>query len=82
MVDWFLRNHRRSTYFCILGMTLGSIVAVVVQAVDSMAGSPVEWTIIAGITVGIVAGLVIGYLISRVSSKYAEETIEGEHPAE
>ena len=82
VVDWFLRNHRRSTYFCILGMTLGSIVAVVVQAVDSMAESPVEWTMIAGIAVGIVAGLVIGYLISRVSSKYAEETMEGEHPAE
>ena len=32
VIDWFLANHRRSTYYCILGMTLGSVVAVVIQA--------------------------------------------------
>ena len=77
-IDWFLANHRRSTYYCILGMTLGSVVAVVIQALYAIGDSGVDAGLAAGIVIGIVAGLLIGYAITKVSSRYAEETIEGE----
>lgn len=82
VIDWFLTNHRRSTYYCILGMTLGSVVAVVVQALYEMSGTEVDAMMIVGIVVGIVVGLIIGYAISKVSSRYAEETIDGEVEAQ
>ena len=78
VVDWFIENHRRSTYYCILGMTLGSVVAVVIQALYAIGDSGVDAGLAAGIVIGIVAGLLIGYAITKVSSRYAEETIEGE----
>lgn len=82
VIDWFLANHRRSTYYCILGMTLGSVVAVVIQALYEMSGTEVDAMMIVGIVVGIVVGLIIGYAISKVSSRYAEETIGGEVEAQ
>lgn len=74
IVDYFMRNHRRSTYFCILGMTMGSIITVIVQALKGLEDST---TIMASV-VAIVIGFVFGYIISRVSSKYAQETIDSE----
>lgn len=74
IVDYFMRNHRRSTYFCILGMTVGSIITVIVQALKGLEDST---TIMASV-VAIVIGFVFGYIISRVSSKYAQETIDSE----
>ena len=71
-IDWFLANHRRSTYYCILGMTIGSIVTVAVQAFQGLDGT----TMIVGSVVGIVIGLAFGYLLRKVSVKYAKETIE------
>lgn len=74
VVDYFMRNHRRSTYFCILGMTVGSIITIIVQALKGLEDS----TTIMACVAAIVIGLVFGYIISRVSSKYARETIESE----
>lgn len=82
IIDWFLANHRRSTYYCILGMTLGSVVAVVIQALYEMSGTEVDAMMIVGIVVGIIVGLIIGYAISKVSSRYAEETIGREVEAQ
>ena len=81
-IDWFLANHRRSTYYCILGMTLGSVVAVVIQALYEMSGTDVDAMMIVGIVIGIIVGLIIGYAISKVSPRYAEETIGGEIEAQ
>lgn len=70
VVDHFMRNNRRSTYFCILGLTIGSIVTVLVQAFQSMDSSMIPAS-----AVGIVAGIVFGYAVSKISGRYAEETI-------
>lgn len=80
IVDWFMRNHRRSTYFCILGMTAGSVVTVAVQATQGMADVDAGVMIPASV-VGIVMGLALGYVLSRVSRKYAEDTVS-ETPAD
>ena len=72
IVDYFMRHNRRSTYYCILGMTIGSIVTVAVQAFQGLDGT----TMIVGSVVGIVIGLAFGYLLRKVSVKYAKETIE------
>lgn len=73
IVDYFFRTHRKSAYWCIMGITVGSVVTVVVQALQGMESGMVPATIVC-----IVAGLVFGYILSRVSSRYAEETIESE----
>ena len=73
IVDYFFRTHRRSAYWCIMGITVGSVVTVVVQALQGMESGMVPATIVC-----IVAGLVFGYVLSRVSSRYAKETIETE----
>ena len=72
IVDYFMKHNRRSTYYCILGMTIGSIVTVAVQAFQGLDGT----TMIVGSVVGIVIGLAFGYLLRKVSVKYAKETIE------
>lgn len=74
IVDHFMQHHRRSTYFCILGLTVGSIITVLVQALqglDSIIMVMVSFVMI-------VIGLAFGYVLSRVSTKYITETIKSE----
>lgn len=77
VVDYFIRNHRKSTYMVILGLTVGSIVTVSIEAATKLDGT----TMILQSIVGIVIGLVLGVGLSRISKKYAAETIESA-PAE
>ena len=77
VVDYFIRNHRKSTYMVILGLTVGSIVTVSIEAATKLDGT----TVILQSIVGIVIGLVLGVGLSRISKKYAAETIESA-PAE
>lgn len=77
VVDYFIRNHRKSTYMVILGLTVGSIVTVSIEAAAELDGT----TMIVQSIVGIVAGLVLGVGLSRISKRYAAETIESA-PAE
>lgn len=74
IVDYFMRHNRRSTYYCILGMTVGSIITVAVQALQGLDGT----TMIAGSVVGIVVGLAFGFILRKFSVKYAKETIRSE----
>lgn len=72
VIDHFMTNNRKSTYFAILGLTIGSVVAVVVDASVNLDGTEV----ILQSVVGIVLGLVFGIALSKVSRRYAMETIE------
>lgn len=74
VVDHCMRNHRRSTYFAILGLTVGSVVTVSVDASSGLT----DTMNIAGSILGMVLGLAFGYMLSRFSSKYAEETLHAE----
>lgn len=70
IVDYLLNRFRRSTYYCIMGITIGSVVTVAVQALQGLSGDMVVPSI-----VGVAVGLIFGYILSRVSARYAEETI-------
>ncbi len=72
VIDHFLRNNRKSTYFMILGLTVGSVITVTVDACMMMSGTDE----IVGAVVGIAVGLVFGYILSRVAYKYAKETVD------
>ena len=74
IVDHFLANNRKSTYSAILGLTVGSVIAVTVEALTMLE----TWTDVWQSAVGIVIGLAFGVLLSRVSKKYARETMEGQ----
>lgn len=74
IIDHFIRNNRKSTYMVILGLTIGSIVAVSVEALTKLEGT----TETVQSVVFIVLGLVLGIGLSRISRKYAEETIASE----
>ena len=74
VVNHFMTNNRRSTYYCILGMTAGSVVTVTVQALQGLDGM----TMVAASVVGVLVGLAFGYVLRKVSVKYARETISSE----
>lgn len=71
IVDHCMRNHKKSTYVMILGLTAGSVITVSVQAIMKLSGTEM----IAMSIAGIVIGLLLGIGISKVASSYAEETI-------
>ncbi len=72
VIDRFMTNNRKSTYIAILGLTVGSVVAVAIEGGIKMDGTEMILQSI----VGIVLGLVLGAGLSKVSRIYAEETIE------
>lgn len=71
IMDACITRHRRVTYSAILGLTVGSIVTVSIQACQGIDGTG---GIIGGI-VGIIIGLVFGILLSRMAYAYAKDTI-------
>ena len=71
IVDHCMRNHKKSTYVMILGLTAGSVITVSVQAIMKLNGTEM----IAMSIAGIVIGLLLGIGLSKVASSYAKETI-------
>ena len=71
IMDACITRHRRVTYSAILGLTVGSIVTVSIQACQGIDGTG---GIIGGI-IGIIIGLVFGILLSRMAYAYAKDTI-------
>ncbi len=72
IVDYFLQRSRKSTYMLILGLTIGSVLTVGIEAsmkVDGL-GEGI------GCIIGAVVGLVLGIALSRIAKRYAEETID------
>lgn len=74
LISHFLTNNRKSTYIAILGLTIGSVVAVFIDACAGIDGT----TMVLQSIVGVIAGLVLGLALSKVSKRYALETIEEE----
>lgn len=71
VIDHFMRNNRKSTYVMILGLTVGSVVTVSVDACRMIAGTDM----ILASAVGIVLGLILGIALSKVAFAYAKETV-------
>ena len=71
IVDHCMRNHKKSTYVMILGLTAGSVITVSVQAIMKLSGTDMVAMSIAGIVIG----LLLGIGLSRIASSYAKETI-------
>ena len=71
VVDHCMRNHKKSTYVMILGLTAGSVITVSVQAIMKLSGTDMVAMSIAGIVIG----LLLGIGLSRIASSYAKETI-------
>ncbi len=69
-MDHFFKNHRKSTYCVIFGLTLGSVVTVVAEAIRDMeAGAdylvPCIITVALGIVLGYGMHLLTGYMRSK-----------------
>jgi len=58
LMDHFFRNNRKSTYCVIFGLTLGSVITVVIEAVSQMESGQ-EYLI--PCIIAVIAGLVLGY---------------------
>ncbi len=71
IIDHFLTNNRKSTYMVILGLTIGSVIAVGVEAAIQVDDA----MMILQCVIGAVIGIVIGILLSKVSKAYAAETV-------
>ena len=63
-IDHFITNHRKSTYFAIVGLTAGSAVTVIIQALMQVNDSNLIGSIVA-IAIGIVLGLGTRIIIRR-----------------
>lgn len=74
VIDHFLAHNRKSTYMVILGLTVGSVITVSIEAGLELDGL----TVIAQSIVFAIVGLLLGIWLSRISRKYAEETLESE----
>ena len=61
IVDHLLNRCRRSTYHCIMGITLGSIVTVAVQTLQGLTGDMILPSVVC-----IAIGLAFGYRLGRV----------------
>lgn len=72
IIDHFITNSRKSTYMAILGLTIGSIVTVSVDAAGQLDGT----MMIVQSIIGIILGLVLGTGLGKISKVYAKETIE------
>lgn len=70
-MDACITRHRRVTYSAILGLTVGSIVTVTIQACHGISGTG---DIIGGM-IGVALGLGFGVILSRVAIAYAKETV-------
>ncbi len=77
VLDRCFVNHKKSTYMAILGLTVGSVITVAIEAATKIDGTDMIWQSI----VGIVLGLVFGYALMRISRMYASESSEAS-PAE
>ncbi len=71
IIDHFLTNNRKSTYMMILGLTIGSVITVGVEAGLAVDGSMMLFQS----SIGAMLGIVIGIGLSKVSRIYARETI-------
>jgi len=69
IIDRCVTDHRKSTYFAILGLTAGSVVTVITQAVLGMDGD----YLIVPVCICIVAGVVVGYGMHLFSRYYASQ---------
>lgn len=71
VIDHCMRYHKKPTYIMILGLTVGSVVTVTMQAFMKLDGTE---TIVTSV-IGVIIGLFMGIGLSRIASSYAEETI-------
>lgn len=71
VVDYCFTRYRKASYLCIFGVTVGSVVTVIVQACQGLEGTDMILLSVLGIVVGIICG----WMLSKVSAKYAEETL-------
>lgn len=73
VLDRFISSSKKSTYMAILGLTVGSVFTVAIEAATKIDGTEMVLQSI----VGIVLGLVFGYALMKVSRRYAVESREG-----
>ena len=78
LMDHFFRNNRKSTYCAIFGLTLGSVITVVIEAVYQMEPG---MDYLVPCIVAVVAGLVLGYGM-HLLTRYIREKNASEEGAE
>lgn len=71
VLDNVIRNHRKSSYSAILGLTVGSVFTVTIEAIMDVTGFD---DAIGGV-VGIILGIVIGIALAKIAASYAENTL-------
>ncbi len=70
--DRLVTRSRKSTYMAILGLTVGSVFAVAIEAAADVDGT----TMILESIAAVVIGLVLGYVLTRCSRYYKKENSE------
>ena len=68
VVDHFVTHNRKTTYFAIIGLTAGSVVTVVVQALMKMDGGEQAIQCVVAVAIGIVLGWLTHLFIKKYST--------------
>jgi len=84
VIDHFITHNRSSTYFAIIGLTAGSVVTVIVQAILKMEeGDSILLCVLAiaaGIALGVVTHLFTSkYTVPHASERYRSQYQEQDH---
>ncbi len=74
LINFFMKNCRKSTYFAILGLSIGSVGVVIAEAIISLVNDFSTSTLIAGIICAI-AGIICGYGLCKLARKYSTESV-------
>lgn len=71
VIQYFMEHSRKSTYAAILGLTVGSVIAVLIDAFSGFSGTDMIPQSVIGASIGAVAGMFLGRL-ARIYSESAE----------
>ena len=72
VIDYFMRNHRKSTYSAILGLTVGSALAVLINALRDLSGDEM----IIQSVICLIIGAILGLGLNRLAHMYSEKKEE------
>lgn len=71
-IDYAMKNHRKSAYMATLGLTVGSVVTIFVDAVKLITETNIDMGLWGEVILGTVIGLVLGLILRKLAHMYPD----------
>ncbi len=73
IINHCMKNHKNSTYYAILGLTVGSIVSVIMEAIYKLNGNVNSEVILLSVLCAVI-GLAFGVALCKLARKYSSDS--------